>query len=201
VMITAALAADLRLLTAALDEPGTDIAATLHQLAIDTAAGVPSYLGLSLMVSRSDPLFTSTYLLDGVLAGDVRTSLQLRLPGLGEHRSPPTVAIILYAGSPGAFVDLAADLAWLTARPLTDFMLDQHLAIPAGSVTEGQLHAASTINQAIGVLIGRGYTPQQADWELDTQAGHAATDRLMAAQHILARLTAARDDDHEFDIH
>lgn len=198
--ITAALAADLRLLTAALDEPGTDIAATLHQLAADTTAGVPSYLGLSVMVSRSDPLFTSTYLIDGVVAGDVRTSLQLRLPGLGDGRSPPTVAIIVYAGSPGAFVDLAADLAWLTARPLADFILDQHLVIPAGSVTGGQLRAASAINQAIGVLVGRGYTPQQADWELDTQAGHARTDRLSAAHHILACLTGGVVD-HDFHIH
>jgi hypothetical protein len=199
--ITAALAADLRLLTAALDEPGTDIAATLHQLAADTAAGVPSYLGLSVMVSRSDPLFTSTYLNDGVVAGDVRTSLQLRLPGIGDRRSPPTVAIIFYAGTPGAFVDLSADLAWLTARPLADFILDQHLTIPAGSLTGGQLRATSAINQAIGVLIGRGYTPQQADSELDTQAGHARADRLTAAHLVLARLTPDSGGVADFDIH
>jgi hypothetical protein len=189
VTITAALAADLRLLTAALDEPGADIAHTLEQLAADTAAGVPSYLGLSVMATRSDPPFTSTHLLDGVIDGDVRTSLQLRLPGHRDGRSPPTVVIILYAGSPGAFVDLAADLAWLTARPLTDFALDQHLRMPAESLTGGRLRADSAINQAIGVLVGRGYTPQQADWELDTQAGHAGTDRLIAAHLILARLT------------
>ena len=45
------------------------------------------------------------------------------------------MAIILYAGSPGTFVDLAADLAWLTARPLTDFVLDQHLTVPDGPDT------------------------------------------------------------------
>jgi hypothetical protein len=189
VTITAALAADLRLLTAALDEPGADISHTLAQLAADTAAGVVSYLGLSVTASRSDPPFTSTYLLDGVVNDDIGTSLQLRLPGPRDGRSPSTVVIILYAGSPGAFVDLAADLAWLTARPLSDFALDQHLRIPAGSVTGGQLGADSAINQAIGVLVGRGYTPQQAGWALDTQAGHAGTDRLIAAQRILARLT------------
>lgn len=195
--ITAALAADLRLLTAALDETDTDIAATLHQLAADTIAGVPSYLGLSVVVSGNDPLFTSTVLLDGVDPADVRTSLQLRLPGLGDSRSPSSVAIILYAGTPGTFVDLAADLAWLSARPLADFILDQHLAITTKSITAGQLRAASTINQAIGILIGRGHTPQQASRELDTQADHARTDRLSAAHHILALLTADTDD-HEF---
>jgi hypothetical protein len=40
------------------------------------------------VMSRTDPLFTSTHLLDGVVAGDVRTSLQLRLPGRGDNRSP-----------------------------------------------------------------------------------------------------------------
>jgi hypothetical protein len=163
-------------------------------LAADTSAGVPSYLGLTVMVSLSDPLFTSTYLLDGVVAGDIRTSLQLRLPGLGDNRSPPTVAIIFYAGSPGAFVDLAADLAWLTARPLADFTLDQHLALPVGSTTASPLRAASVVNQAIGVLIGRGYTPQRASRELDNQAHQTGTDRHAAAHHVLATLTAADEE-------
>lgn len=99
------------------------------------------------------------------------------------------MALVLYAGSPGAFVDLAADLAWLTARPLSDFVLDQHLTIPAGSDTGTQLSAASVINQAIGVLIGIGYTPRQADLRLDSQAAHAGTDRYAAAQLILATRT------------
>jgi hypothetical protein len=192
VTISAALAADLRILTAALDEPGADIAQSLQQLAADTIAGVPSYLGLSLIVSRSDPLLTSTYLVDGAVAGDVRTSVRLTLPGvgigIGIGRTLPAVTIILYAASPGAFVDLAADLAWLTARRLSDFALDQHLTIPAGSVTGGQLHVASAINQAIGVLIGRGYTPQQAHRELDTEAATAGTNRHSAALLILVTL-------------
>jgi hypothetical protein len=111
----------------------------------------------------------------------------------------PAVALILYAGSPGAFVDLAADLAWLTARSLSDFILDQHLTPAAGSLQEGQLRAASAINQALGVLIGRGYTPQQAHGELDTQAAHAGTDRHTAACHILAKINTG-DDDQYFGI-
>jgi hypothetical protein len=184
--ITTGLASDLRRLTAALDEPGADIAQTLHKMAADTHAAVRSYLGLNVSVSRSDPLFTFTYLNDGVVAGDIATSLRLTLPSIGDSWAPPAVALIFYAGSPGAFVDLAADLAWLTARPLSDFVLDQHLTIPAGSDSGAQLSAASVINQAIGVLIGFGYTPQQADRRLDTQAAHAGTDRYAAAQLILA---------------
>ena len=133
------MAAALAILTEALDEPGTDIAHSLHRLTLDAAAAVTSYLGLSVVVSHSDSPFTVTTLAEGAVAGDIRTSLHLRLPGIGAPE-PAAVAIILYAGSPGAFVDLAADLAWLTARPLSEFILDQHLTVPAGPDTTDQLH-------------------------------------------------------------
>jgi hypothetical protein len=188
------MAAALAILTEALDEPGTDIAHSLHRLTLDAAAAVTSYLGLSVVVSHRDPPFTVTALADGALAGDIRTSLHLSLPGPSDPQNLPAVAIILYAGSPGAFVDLAADLAWLTARSLSDFILDQHLTLAAGSLPDGQLRAASAINQALGVLIGRGHTPQQAHGELDTQAAHAGTDRHIAACHILAKINTGDDD-------
>ena len=98
--------------------------------------------------------------------------------------------MVLYAGAPGAFVDLAADLAWLTARPPSGFVLDEHLAIPPPTQPGTVLHEASIIDRAVGVLIGRGYTPQRAGWQLDVQAPHAGTDRRTAAHVILAALTA-----------
>ena len=81
-------------------------------------------------------------------------------------------------------------MAWLTARPLSDFVLDQHFSVPAGSDTGTTLRTVSVINQAIGVLIGRGYTLKQAHRELDIQADGAGTDRHIAAQFILDTLTA-----------
>src|SRR5271166_2427560 len=78
--IGAALAADLGILTAALDEPGADVLHSLHQLGVDAQAAVPTYLGLSVTVDGSDPPFTFTTL-EGGAARDVRTSLRLRLPG------------------------------------------------------------------------------------------------------------------------
>jgi hypothetical protein len=190
------MAAALAILTEALDEPGTDIAHSVHRLTLDAAAAVTSYLGLSVVVSHSDSPFSVTALADGALAGDIRTSLHVSLPGPSDRQNSPAVAIILYAGSPGAFVDLAADLAWLTARSPSDFILDQHLTLAAGSLPEGQLRAASAINQALGVLIGRGYTPQRAHGELDTQAAHAGTDRRTAAHHILAKINTGDGDQH-----
>ncbi len=198
--ITAAMAADLAALTEALDEPGTDIAHSLQLLTLYAAAAVESYLGLSVFVPHSDPRLICTTLADGIRAGDIRTSLQVRLPTMAAGHDPaPAVAVILYATVPGTFVDLAADLAWLTGQPLTEFTLDQHLAIPPGPDTTVQLQVASDINQAIGVLIGRGYTPQQAHWQLDVQAANNRTDRHTAARHILAKITTANDDGH-FDI-
>jgi hypothetical protein len=194
--IGAALTADLGILTAALDESGADVLHSLHQLGADAQAAVPSYIGLSVTVDGSDPPFTFTTLEDGA-ADDVRTSLRLTLPGVGDGRASPSVAFILYARTPGTFVDLTADLAWLTGRPLSDFVLDQHLGVPVGADRGPYLRTASVINQAIGVLIGRSYTPGQARRQLDTQADGASTDRHTAAQFILDTLTAESPADAE----
>ena len=194
--VTTALAADLGILTAALDEPGADVLHSLRRLGVGAQAAVPSYLGLSVTVDGSDPPFTFTIFEEGAADG-ARTSLRLTLPGVGDGWASPSVTLILYAGTPGTFVDLSADLAWLTGRPPSDFALDQHLSVPAGSDAGTYLRAASVINQAIGVLIGRGYTPGQAHRELDTQADSAGTDRHTTAQFILDTLTAEDPADAE----
>ncbi|MGO8963041.1 hypothetical protein [Mycobacterium sp.] len=195
--IGAALAADLGILTAALDEPGADVLHSLRRLSVDAQAAVPTYLGLSVIVTGSDPPFTFSTLEDGA-ADNARTSLRLTLlAGVGDGRAAPLVALIFYAATPGTFVDLTADLAWLTGRPPSEFALDQHLSVPAGSDTATYLRPTSVINQAIGVLIGRGYTPRQAHSKLDTQADGARTDRYTAARFILDALTAADPADAE----
>jgi hypothetical protein len=147
-------------------------------------------------VAGSDPPFSFTIFEEDAADG-VGASLGLTLPGVGEGWASPSVALILYAETPGTFVDLAADLAWLTRRPPGDFALDQHLTVPGGSNGGTSLRAASVINQAIGVVIGRGYTPRQAHSELDNQAARARTDRHTAAQVILDSLTAADPADAE----
>jgi hypothetical protein len=187
--IGAALAADLAILTAALDEPEADLLRSVHQLGVDAQAAVPSYLGLSLTVEGSDPPFTFTTLEHGT-DDEVRTSLRLTLSGVGAGRASPAVALILYARTPGTFVDLSADLTWLTGRPRSDFALDQHLCGLGGADAGTHLRTASVINQAIGVLIGRGYTPGRAHRELDTRADVAGTDRYAAARSILDTLDA-----------
>lgn len=179
--IAAALAADLGVLTAALDGPDGDVADDLRKLTADATIAIPTFLGLSVTVRGSDPPFKFVTLVEGVGAGDIRTSLRLALAG---------VVILLYARSPGTFVDLAADLAWLTARPLSDFALDQHLPGPTERGPATNLLEVSVINQAIGALIGRGYTPVQAERYLTAEGAAAGISRHAVGMRILAGLDA-----------
>ncbi len=180
-------AAALAVLTEALDEPGADIADSLEQVALAAATAVTSYLGLSVVVAADDSPLTITVLAGGGAAGYIRASLHMGLIGSG----PAAIALVLYAGTAGAFVDLAADLAWLTRRPPTEITLDQHLTVPASADVAERLHAASDIDQAIGVLIGRGHTPEEARRHLDSHAAANGTDRRAAAQSIIDTITVA----------
>jgi hypothetical protein len=188
--IAAALAADLAILTAALDEPGTDVADSLSQLIADVTVAVPTFRGLSVTVDGIDPPFTFITWVEGAGTPEVGASLRLTLPGAGDAGLRPPVTIVLYAGSPGTFVDLAADLAWLTARPLSDFVLDDHLPDPAEKATGTNLSENSFINQAIGALIGQGYTPEQAERHLTAKGADAGISRHAVSLRILAGLTA-----------
>jgi hypothetical protein len=192
--ITASTVAALTVLTEALDDPGADIGHSLQLMAVCAAAAVPSYRGLSIDVAQSNPPLHILAMADRIVTGDTRTSLQFTIPGGGAPSSLRPVSIILFADSAGAFVDLAADLAWLTARPPTEFVLDQHLTPVAQPTSEGQWLEAVAINQAIGALIGRGYTPQQANTELSKHAADSSVDRPSAARRILAEITAGSDE-------
>jgi hypothetical protein len=78
----------------------------------------------------------------------------------------------------------------LTARPLSDFVLDQHLPAPAERGAATSLFEASVINQAIGALIGQGYTPEQAERHLTAQSADAGISRHAIGRRILAGLNA-----------
>jgi hypothetical protein len=196
VEINAALAADLAILSGALDDPDADLLETLRHLAAAARCAVPSYLGLMVTVTGSDPPIAFRALEHAAEGPDLRTSLVLTSPDVGADGAGPRVSVVLFAGVPGAFVDLAADLSWTTGRRLADVVLDQHQPIHAGARDGATLHdgaglaAASAIDQAIGVLIGRGYTDERARRELETRAAYAGTDPHRAAELILATLPA-----------
>jgi hypothetical protein len=193
VEFTAALAAYLAALSETFDDPDTDIAETMRRLGADTKVAVNSYLGLSVMIADGGQHINLTALDDLVEPGDIRTSLMLPLgadgaDGAASTGTQPVLALILYAGTPGTFVDLAADLASLAGRALTELLLDEHLVLPEDASASGGLGDISIIDQAIGVLIARGFTPEHAHRELSDHADLAQVDHHTAATGILASL-------------
>ncbi|MEO8751032.1 MAG: hypothetical protein ABI384_11595 [Allobranchiibius sp.] len=196
--ISAALNADLTLLTSALfdfaAEPKTDVAVAVLDLAATTRLAVDSFLGLSITITErtralaDQVLLRLTLLEDPADPGDITTSLLL--PGPADTTQDlPYIQVVLYAATPGAFVDLAADLAFLTGNELDSAGLDRHQSLARKPDITGVIQDESMISEAIGVLIGRGNTREQAHTELDTLAQEATTDRVTEATRILTTLT------------
>jgi hypothetical protein len=184
------LAASLALLSDALEDPSVDIAASTALLSAEARGAVGSYLGMTVIIS-GDPAVAFTVLTEPGATPQIRSSL--RLPLRGDRVGDAGVVFILYAGAPGAFVDLAADLAWMSDRsstePHLELELDRHLhpdALPEGTVTVGE---ALLINQAVGVLLARGATPEGALRDIDARAARDGTDRATVAAQIVAALS------------
>jgi hypothetical protein len=192
-------AARLAALSALIGDPAGDpaagIARTLTSLAGQVRLVVPFFLGICVLLPGSGATLlvdaAGDPLLDGLIDGDIRSSLFVPTseattgpPEDPQRSTGPGVALILYAARPGALVDLAADLAWLTSLPLADLLLDQHLCSPVRSGAGAG--GTSLINQAIGVLLGRGRTPDQAHQMIDERATVRGLDRVAAARSIIS---------------
>lgn len=185
------LAGDLRLLSEVLDGDHPDIGASLSSLASAATLAAPSYLGLSVLVTNpGDAPLRVTTLQDGDDRGPLETSLRFALSGdAASSDGPRGIELTIYATQPGAFVDLAADLAWLTGRPHQDFGLDDDLVGPQDG-THISLTAWSTVNQARGLLMGGGLTVGEADAELDARARSEGTSRHRASADLLDGLSS-----------
>lgn len=192
--ITAAVAVDLATLTEALDEPGVELAMVLHQLAADAKFAVGTVVGLTVQVTRGDQLSNLTLFENGSASAHVRASLLIPMQAtIDGARAESAIDVILYASAAGALTDLAADLAWLSGRDLAEFALDQHLVVVERDQASG-LFACSLINQAIGMLIARGHTPEQAEQLLHTRASQTGVDRHIAARQILTSADSGASD-------
>jgi hypothetical protein len=187
VSISTDLATDLALLTDALDVPTSDIAATLAALSSDSAIAVSSYVGLSVRIcSRHDHVEFST--VESAEIDSIATSLRVPMAPELPDADGTRYVLVLYAASPGALVDLAADLAWLTGRPIDELRLDEDLGDPAHLQATDSLRSRSTIDQALGVLMGQGRTAEQARTELEVRAGRDGVPRHAAAIALLGSL-------------
>ena len=176
-------------LTAALDDPGTDLHAILDVLLDDLSGAVSSFLGLR-MTLQSDWCPVTLMTVDPGLAFSAGASVALPL-GPSTHGGGGGT-VVLYAGHPGAFVDLAADLERVPG-PGGGVVLDADLpgmsASPQRAGITG-LAELGVVNRAIGVLIARGHTPVEARAELRRRAGVGLTSVTEVARRVLASTTA-----------
>ena len=168
---------------------GDTLSGPLAALVEDLRTAVSSYQGLRLtLVLDGWPVTLTAF--DYIDGQRPAASLRLALSELGPGFDPQSW-IVFYAGTPGAFVDLAADLDYLHRarepgshpsgvdgdrdghRPAVRLDVD----LPPVSVVSGfsGLIEYATINRAVGVLIDRGHRPDHA---------HAVLRRAAAADGL-----------------
>jgi hypothetical protein len=193
--ISAALAADLAALTDGLGDPQVDLETQLRTLAADLARAVASFSGLTMTIRLDDRAVSFSA---GAGAGDgigaAEASVEIPLSPLTGAQDGSS--LLVFAAVAGAFVDLAADLSYILDLNPVLLVLDQHLhlaATPDGAGMAG-LDEYSLVNQAIGVVIARGHTPDSALEELRRLAaldggalgsGAAAVLRTLAARRSI----------------
>ncbi|NYI42769.1 hypothetical protein [Demequina lutea] len=184
--IASALQKDMRALTSALDRPNADLSQSLSRLTTSARSAVESFLGLSLLVP-SAPGTGFRVFAAGADPDLARASLFLGLyeadPGAHEFA---TIGVVLYARTPGAFVDIAADALWLGMAG--EVQLDAHLPVPTDPTPATYLQDESTINQALGVLVEGGATLDGARAGLGQRARSSHQTTASAARRVLDEL-------------
>lgn len=189
--------ASLRLLREALPDPTTDLVALVAGVAAAAGRAVPSYLGLTVTTTLVEARFSVLRTFLPELPRVPVTSV--RLGPAPDHRYDVPVTVTLFAAVPGAFVDLAADLAYLFAVDLDDVSVDGELpgrddahdtrdAGPdgRGPPVDDDLAAMSVVNQAIGILIERGDDPAGAALRLRQSAAAGGLSLAAAARVVVA---------------
>ena len=176
------LAGRLRDLAGGLGNGDDTLGAALNALVQDLDAAVSSYLGLrlTLVVDGWPITLTAFPPLDGVRPV---TSLRLVLAGLGPGFDPAS-QVVFYAGTPGTFVDLAADFTYVHGSRAT-VALDVELPPPSVVPGLSGFTEFATINQALGVLLERGEDLHQARATLHRRAGAAGMDLPGYAARLL----------------
>lgn len=189
VEMSPALSADLRALTAALDPPGGDLERSLRGLIAAIRVNSPSYLGLTLTLVAGGSPHTIVALEPDGAGAEVRSSALVPLPLLCDVEDGS--ALVLYAAEVDAFVDLAVDTTVALDRPFEQIVLDQHLALPV-PLPVSSITAARLENQAVGVLIDRGHSPDTAREELGHLAEASRTSLDVAAESVILSAYAHR---------
>jgi hypothetical protein len=203
-----ALLRDLLQLSASGGLGDNELEARLAAVMQAMCAAVPSYRGMDLTAYDGDQPVSLTAFLE---PNDVTITTSLGLPfvilGSGFHRDSRGV---FYAATLGAFVDLAADLGHALQAPVIfsrpgfnaadgangdgstrgdqdgqrSIVLDADL--PPRTLASGLtgLVEMSTINRAVGMLIGQGYSPDEAQTMLRRHASAAGVEPHVYAARI-----------------
>jgi hypothetical protein len=187
--ISDAMAADLRALAeATADEDGVDLRASLNDLCRSTDVAVRGFLGLALTVDHPAGQVTLTALRPAAETTAVTTSLHMVLSQCAGGEPESTVT--LFARLPGAFDLLAGDLKRLSPQHGRVSSRDAHLRLPP----EAERHSVaqlSIVNQAVGILIARGWTLDDAREELRRRAFHDGVAVPASAQRIIDTASGA----------
>lgn len=186
--ISAQLAADLAALSQALDD-NADLESTVHDFAAAAKTAVTSYLEMTVTVIAGGHEVRLNVPEHNRAEDRIGASLLIPLTDLGATQSGSS--LVLYAATPGAFVDLAADLTYALQLGPDALVLDAHLNPSTKHSGIDGLADMTHINQAIGILIGRGHTAEAASTELHRLA-HLAETTVRVAAHQLIHATSRR---------
>jgi hypothetical protein len=184
--ISAQLAADLAVLSQALDADA-DLETTVRDFAAAARLAVSSYLGLTVTVVAGGHEFTADVVEHANVEHKIATSLLIPLANLTP--SDAGSSLVLYAATPGAFVDLAADLTHALQVGPDLLALDTHLKPSLDHAGISGFTDMTHINHAIGILIDRGHTPDDATTELHRLARQAETTVRVAAHELIQAAT------------
>jgi hypothetical protein len=166
---------------------GDGFAAGLKQLGTDLTRVVPSLLAVSLTLVRLGYDVAVTTL--APLAESSRVTASLAVPLTAGETGD---ALLMQAGEPGAFILLADDLAGHLGPGDPPLQIDRHLALlptaPNTSI-EFVLAELRVVNQALGILIDRGCTPEAAVDEIQRRARTTGGTMGAVGRRILAGLS------------
>jgi len=202
----AALFAHLQELTAGLGQDDQDLDNTLVALTAALQSTASSYCGLQLTVVVNQWPVTLTAFSDGHSVG-VGTSLGLPLELVS--RVDGDSRVVFFAGTPGAFTDLAADLSFALggvpvgqASPAVDGVdqrgmrvdgqrrvIELDADLPPLSRVSGLsgLAELTVLNRAVGVLLAHGHDIEQAHQVLRRDAAAVGVEPPIYAARILRR--------------
>lgn len=148
-----------------------------------------SALGVAVALTVNGQQVTFSSMTTDTVGAVIASSLQIPLGALSAHLDGQ---VVFYAATPGALVDLAADLRHALHLSDTQVHLDEHLGLTGVSEVTGA-RELSTINRAIGFLMDRGHTPETAQQHVTHQAATTNSTLHQAAQNLLTTRTQPSD--------